>query len=200
MIIEMSLKFGKNKTDREELFNLRNKACQEAFYEETETNKELLSCVEDDLPVVVQANKWKKAFNNVLHKCFKKIRIVKKKDVNKTDDLLKERIKLKNNFKSEGIDDEMKTKIKERIKHIEDDIGEEIAIENYKVIMETMKELGDENNMNGSGRKKLWNLLKKKFPKASQTIPVAKKDRKGNLISNHKDLKELYLKTYTQRL
>jgi hypothetical protein len=31
-------------------------------------------------------------------------------------------------------------------------------------------------------------------------IPVGKKDRKGNLITNHAGLKKLYLKTYMNRL
>ena len=31
-------------------------------------------------------------------------------------------------------------------------------------------------------------------------MPVGKKDGQGNLITNHKQLKKLYLKTYTQRM
>ena len=68
------------------------------------------------------------------------------------------------------------------------------------MVVETLKELGDGNDLNGSGRKKLWRLLKKKFPKSSHAVPVGKKDNKGNLITNHKELKHLYLKRYTQRL
>ena len=39
-----------------------------------------------------------------------------------------------------------------------------------------------------------------KSPKVQSAIPVGKKDRKGNLITNHKGLKQLYLKTYIDRL
>ena len=35
LVLEMELELGRNKPEREEMFNLRNKACQEAFYEET---------------------------------------------------------------------------------------------------------------------------------------------------------------------
>jgi hypothetical protein len=38
LVVEMELDEGKSKPIREELFNLRNKACQEAFYQETEEN------------------------------------------------------------------------------------------------------------------------------------------------------------------
>ena len=60
--------------------------------------------------------------------------------------------------------------------------------------------LGDGKNLSGSGRKQLWGLLKKKFPKNSQATPVGKKNSKGKLVTNHKELKRLNLKTYTQRL
>ena len=69
--------------------------------------------------------RWKKAFTNILHKCFRKVRIVKKKDINKSDDLLKERVKMKNEIKYPNIDEVMKRTIEERIIEIEEEIGEE---------------------------------------------------------------------------
>jgi hypothetical protein len=59
---------------------------------------------------------------------------------------------------------------------------------------------GNKNSLNGSQRNKLWNLLKRKYPKCATPVPVAKKDKSGNLITNHNGLKDLYLKTYTHRL
>ena len=200
LVLEMELELGRNKPEREEMFNLRNKACQEAFYEETNKNEELLECFENDLSLNDQSKKWKKCFNNILHKCFRKIRITKKKETSKTDELLKERIKLNKEIKCQIVDDNMKDMINERIRQIEEEIGEDVENENHKVVVETLHELGDGSNLNGSGRKKLWSLLKKKFPKSSHAIPVAKKDGKGNLVTNHKELKKLYLKTYTQRM
>ena len=131
---------------------------------------------------------------------FRKIKIVKKKEISKTDNLLKERVLLKNDMKSSVIDDDMKEKIEKRIKVIEDEIGDDIANENCKVVLDTLKKLGDSSNLNGSGRKQLWRLLKRKFPKTSQAVPVGKKDGKGNLVTNHDELKKLYSKTYTQRM
>ena len=43
-------------------------------------------------------------------------------------------------------------------------------------------------------------MLKKKYPKIAHAIPVGKKDRSGNLITNHEGLKHLYLETYIHRL
>ena len=113
--------------------------------------------------------------------------------------LLTERLKLKNQAKLSVVDDDEKESIDHKIMQIEDDIGEEVMNENYKDIAEQVQEFGVEN-INGSGRKKVWDLLKKKFPKFSNAVPVGKKDSKGNLITNHEQLKELYLKTYRQRM
>ena len=54
--------------------------------------------------------------------------------------------------------------------------------------------------MNGSGRRKLCGVLKRKFPKNSPAVPVGKKDSKEKIITNHEQLKHLYLKTYMQRM
>ena len=68
------------------------------------------------------------------------------------------------------------------------------------MVVKTLEEISENGNINGSGRKKLWKVLKNKYPKISQPTPVAKIDNKGNLITKHQDLKKLYLKTYKQRM
>ena len=67
--------------------------------------------------------------------------------------------------------------------------------------METMQSSGgDEKNLNGSGRKALWEVLKRKYPKCSPSVPVGKNDRFGNIVTNHEGLKNLYLQTYLRSL
>ena len=125
----------------------------------------------------------------------------KKKGNNDANNLLKQRIDLKKDLKSVNIDENMKEKIKERIKQIESDVGDKVAEENVKDIVETIKKLGgDKHSLGGAGRKQMWGLLKKKYPKRLHVTPVGKKDKSGNLITNHDGLKQLYLQTYTQRL
>ena len=46
----------------------------------------------------------------------------------------------------------------------------------------------------------MWKLLKKMFPKISPAVPVGKRDKSGNIITNHNSLKHLYLATYISRL
>ena len=203
LILEMNINVSQQKPDRVEIFNLKNKLCQDAFKAETEHNVELLESFNDDLPDEVQCKKWFKNFNNILHKCFKKVRIVenKKKSDDGIDNIIRERIKLKRDSKSEQLDETMKDKINVRIAEIETEVGDHIAKEFLQSISDTIKEVGGEiDDINGSGRNKIWKLMKKKYPKQSHAIPVGKRDRSGNMITNHAGLKHLYLETYLHRL
>ena len=132
----------------------------------------------------------------------KKVRVVnnnKKKDEN--EKLLQERVELKKEGKVKDISDETRIKIEERILQIEEQIGEEISGKYAKEIKDTLLKLGgDQQQLNGSGRKQLWKTLKRKYPKIFPLVPVGKKDRAGNMITNHEGLKNLYLQTYKHRL
>ena len=162
----------------------------------------LVDCFENSLPFEVQCQNWLKTFNTILYKCFRKVRVVnneKKKD--EKEKLLNERVDLKKNIKLSSISDEMRRKIRDRIAQIEEDIGKDISEEYLKEILETLRKLGgDERNLNGSGRKQLWKLLKRKYPKFWPSVPIGKKDKFGNIVTNYEGLKELYLNTYKHRL
>ena len=203
LILELALEYSAQMPERQEVFNFRNTKCQEAFYKETNDNIELLKCFENELPFEKQSKMWLKTFNSIIYKCFRKIRICKnrKKSLNNKNALLRKRIKLIKEARSKETDEVMKGHIEEKIKSIEKDIGNEIVSDYHKEIVETIKDIGgDETSIDGSGRQKLWKVLKRKCPKEKSNIPTGKKDRKGNIISNHKGLKILYLKTYKHRL
>ena len=199
LILDMEMNVMNTKPVREEIYNLKNKACQEEFRKETEINKDILECFANNLSFETQCRQWKQAFDNIIKKCFRKIRIKQKKTDTETESLLVERLKFKKQLKLLDVEDGTKQILEQKIEQIEFDIGEDIAKENFKVISETVKELGVEN-LNGSGRKKLWGVLKRKFPKNSPAVPVGKKDSKEKIITNHEQLKHLYLKTYMQRM
>ena len=46
----------------------------------------------------------------------------------------------------------------------------------------------------------MWKILKKLWPKFGNSVPMAKRNHQGKLISGAKELKLLMLKEYTQRL
>ena len=201
MFADFDIIVPKRKPERIELFNLRNKVCQDKFTKETQDNTQLIKCFENELPLEIQSKNWLEVFNTILQKCFRKIRVdrnSKKKDMK--DDLIKERVELIN--KSRLINNEdMKVEIEKRIKEIEEKVGDEIADSYHKEIVDTINSLGgDKQNLDGSGRKELWKLLKRKVPKNAAVVPVGKKDMSGKLVTNYEGLKSLYLKTYIHRL
>ena len=103
--------------------------------------------------------------------------------------------------KSNEISEEMRIKIEERIVQIEEEIGTEVSEKYVKEIYDALLKLGgDGQHLKGSGRKKMWEILKRKYPKILPAVPVGKKDKAGNMITNHEGLKDLYLKTYKHRL
>ena len=200
LLLEIEINDGERKPKREEIYNFRNRVCQEAFRLETENNEDILKCFENNFAIDKQFKNWKHCFDNILKRCFKKIRITPKKVKTKTEKLLKERFDLKKEARDTKIDETMREEITKRIEAIENDIGEEVAQDNFKVVADILKDISDDGDINGSGRKKMWATLKTKFPKISKPTPVAKKDKSGKLISKHEDLRKLYLKTYKQRM
>ena len=67
--------------------------------------------------------------------------------------------------------------------------------------MDSLKALGGgKKSLGGDGRKQMWSLLKNKCPKSEPSVPVGKKDKSGNLITNHKGLKQLYLQMYIHKI
>ena len=54
MLADFKISVPKRKPDRIELFNLRDKKCQEIFSQETESNPELFQCFDSHLPFEVQ--------------------------------------------------------------------------------------------------------------------------------------------------
>ena len=79
LILEILLNKNIIKAKREEIYNLKNKVCQEAFRKETDENQELLKCFTSKLPLEKQFKQWKQVFDNIISKCFRKIRIKQKK-------------------------------------------------------------------------------------------------------------------------
>ena len=84
-ILELDLQFCKRKPERREMFNLKNKICQQAFKKETEENSKLLEVFQNDLPFEKQSKNWLHNFDSILHKCFKKVRITSSKKKEKDD-------------------------------------------------------------------------------------------------------------------
>ena len=205
LIGTFNIEISKTKAAREEMFNLRNKKCQEAFKNATENNPELVNSFNNDLTFEKQTKNWQKMFNSLLYKCFRKVRIVGKKNIEenkvKMFEMMKERTTKKKELGKIDIDDETREKIKNRIRIIEEELKKETTEENMKCVMTSLRKIGSKgSSLKGEGRTKMWKILHKYYPKHLNAVPVGKKDVSGNIITNHKELKHLYLETYMNRL
>ena len=197
LIAEFQISVPKRKQERQLMFNLRNTERQELFKYETDNNYDLVRCFESEMPFESQCDQWFRIFNSILHKCFKKVRIVNNsKKSDKTRQLLQDYHTLKTK-KSHQEDDGLK----ENLSKLDKEIFEEITRNFVQEVSEVIKSLGgDQSQLNGSGRAQVWQIIKQKFPKIDRPLPVGKLDRFGNLVTNHAGLKSLYLNTYKQRL
>ena len=150
---DFDINIEKRKPERIELLNLRNKVCQEKFTQETQKDTRLIKCFENELPLEIQSRNWLKVFNSILNKCFRKIRVEKNNKKQELENkLIKERSDLKNKEKM-TLSEDMKAEIVNRIKEIENNIGDEIGANFHREVLNTIKTLGgDHTNLNGSGR------------------------------------------------
>ena len=72
------------------------------------------------------------------------------------------------------------------------------AEENYKIIVDNFSQFAeDPENID---RGKMWKLLGKLWPKHGPTIPTAKRNHKGRIITAPGELKKLLAKEYKDRL
>ena len=72
------------------------------------------------------------------------------------------------------------------------------AEENRNKIVEIFSQLaGNEDDTSHAG---VWAIHRRIFPKNCETLPFAKKNLEGKIISSQKELKDLYLNTFKRRL
>ena len=179
LLLELELNYSTQKPERKEFFNFRNKVCQEAFKRETDINRQLLDCFENELSAQMQSKIWLKTFNSIIYKCFRKVRMCKNKKEPATNKntLLRERKDLLKNIKAKNVSEALKRQIEDRISQIENEIGTEIVNKYHEEIIETINDLGgDQTAIDGSGRQKLWKVLKRKIPKIKSSFLIKKKE------------------------
>ena len=184
------------KKPRQELFNLKNKECQEIFTEVSENNFKLRKCFKSDQSFPLKCDVFLKSVQGMLHQCFRKVRVRKMKEKTEIQDLLDEKLKIQISMDSILSKDEIDD-AKKQISEIENKISELCAERNCEIVKNHIKTLGALNgNFSQTG---MWKLKNQLVPKELDS-PMAKLDKLGNLITAPERLKILYLETYVERL
>ena len=196
MVAKFNLEFFKKKPPRDEYFNFKNRECQKQFFHETNNTKEFSLCFENVKNVKSQGEDWFKKLGKFFHKSFKKVRFNGKFKESESNKLFEARRKLVQELKK--CKDDTRNKLEENLSLIEKQITDSIAEENLKKIKENFLHLSNPDgliNING-----MWNLKRKLFPKNRESLPFAKQNFDGKLITSQEGLKKLYLDTFIHRL
>ena len=165
IITKLNLKWIKSfKKERNEIFNLKNKECQNTFREITSGNNFLSSVFDDCGDINAATNKFLKRLDGCLHKSFNKIRITDRPN-KKLEELFNRRkvLRAKSDERS-----------KSELEKVEGELAMICAKENKELIEKELEGIDCEEGGTHSGR--LWKLRKKLFPK-SREPPTAMLDQ-----------------------
>ena len=196
LILYMNISYKTKKPSREEVFNFKNQECQREFFTITEETEDLSSCFMSNKTFDKQCKDWFKNLQTVFHKSFKKIRCQSRVKETEVSKLLEKRKNLIQKLKK--AEEETKQELSKEIKSIEDGISTLSSEENRNKVIENFKHL--ENNDGSTNTNGIWKIMKKLFPKNVESLPFAKKNCQGQLISSQHLLKQLYLDTFVHRL
>ena len=196
LIMYLDIQFCAKKPGRVEYFNFKNKECQQMFFQETNFTLEFENCFDGDEGVKAKGKTWFKKLNNCFYKSFKKIRFTgKTKETNLTK-LFDKRRELVQKMKK--CDEDGKEEVEEELNAVDEEIGELVAEENKDKVVENFKEFASADgllNIHG-----MWKVKRKICPKNRESLPLAKKDFDGKLITSQNKLKSIYLETFIHRL
>ena len=73
LILDLNISFQKKNPERKEVFNFRNKECQENFYLKTEVMTSLVKCFANENSLEKQSSDCFESMNRYFHQCFTKI-------------------------------------------------------------------------------------------------------------------------------
>ena len=193
VMLVLDLSINISKPMRKSHFNFKDPEGQLKFLDMTDNNSRLSKIFSTEDAFDQQVVNFEKAMNSIYHQSFPKIRERKRKF--KEDDigfLIEQRKKLKLNPSSDSNERNIED-IEEQILAKTEDIYAKRVIE---AIGNMTGEDGKVNNMGA------WRQLNKVDPnrKKQPTLPLAFKDTKGNMITNHDNIKSHCLEKILNRL
>ena len=72
--------------------------------------------------------------------------------------------------------------------------------EQAKINMQRIKSNLEQLKANKNRQKNIWNIKKNFFPKVKPSLPVAKRNASGKIVTDTEELKELYINHFVIRL
>ena len=171
-------------TQRETIFNLKNKDCQMLFKAETSNNTKLSRVFDEIEDLDTATEMLMKKLNKSIYKCFKKIGQRKERHNAKHEEIY-------NRWKDLKKRDDPKSKAE--VEALED----ELADEYFGKVKEATAGIDCEDG--GNIAAELWKLKKQLCPR-SRDPPSAMLDKDDNLITNEDQIKAMAVSAYEERL
>ena len=175
------------KSERVEIYNLKNREGQNKFKELTNKNEELTKILENEENLDDATDMFITKLDKYIKQCFNKIRITDKPN-KVVEELFIERKNLRNKTDNSSLI---------KLKNVEDKLAELCSQSNYTRINDEISNLKcDEGGINVG---KLWKLKKKLSP-TCRDPPTAMLGKDGNIITSSKEIEELALEVFEERL
>ena len=181
------------KPERIEIYNYKDEASKVIFKKLTSETEEFTKCFDDQTPLIEQIQNWTKLMDKFCSKSFKKIRI-KKNNIKPINPYLKKLINERNSLLKYPHNSQTGRNIEDITKRI----YEIEAEENRNKIIKNFKEFSD--NPENVNLHNVWKKIKQIWPKYCSTIPTAKKNHQGKIVTGPKDIKNLLAREYRDRL
>ena len=189
--LDLDIQIEPEKPERVEIFNFKEEESQAKFKRLTSVTEEFTHCFENKIPLLHQIQNWQQVLNKYCAQSFKKIRI-RKRHVKAIKQPLKRLIDERNHLVKNEPENEAKLgEVTKKIFELE-------AEENRNQIVKDFKEYSD--NPENINIQKIWKMLKRTWPKGGPSLPVAKKNHKGKIVTGPKDIKNLLATEYKDRL
>ena len=180
------------------------------FTKITSNTSQFSKCFESNKPLEQQIQDWRQTLKYHCQYAFKKTRINGKKFKKPVDNRIKNLINQRNVLlkknkilcktvpKSHSNEKELRKNYDDKIIELEETISNLEADENRKKIIERFKKFSE--NPETINLQEMWKILQQIIPKHKTSIPIAKKNHKGILVSDPLELKSLFAQEYKNRL
>jgi hypothetical protein len=192
---------AKPRTLRSEFFQLKNPDDQKNFFQDTESTLKLYYIFDEKITFPHNCKVFMKNLKNCIHKNFKKVRIKKGGAIPKLgENLVQEKMERKTKLKSflkNNTCEEGRVRAELELEESENFLSETCAGRNARIIK---SHLGRMENLDGNFCQLNFWKLKKLVSPPEIDPPMGKKDESGSLTTAPNLLKELYLRTYRNRL
>ena len=188
--LDLNLKVDRQKPERVEIYDFKSNDGQKKFKKLTSETKQFTDCFNNMYPLLQQVKTWRETLETFCKRSFRKIRIRKRKmkPLNSKLSLL---IDLRNKLiKNKGDINEVNVVI-EKIANEEAEVNRAKIVENFKQLSENPENINLQN---------MWKKIKKLWPKEGVSVPTAKRNHRGKVVTGPREIKNVLSKEYKDRL